>query len=178
MECFTIFKVQAGWIGLVGSEKGIQRIYLPGLDRAELRERIRREFPEYAENPSFLEIPEKQIKEYFSGNRTEFDFPLDISKATPFQKRVYKVMSGIPFGEIRTYRWLAQKIGNPKALRAVGNANGKNRWPIVIPCHRIVGSSGGLTGFSAAGGLDLKAFLLKLEGNEVEGKTVVFPKRT
>jgi methylated-DNA-[protein]-cysteine S-methyltransferase len=77
-------------------------------------------------------------------------------------------MSSIPFGEVRTYRWLAQKIGNPRALRAVGSANARNRWPVVIPCHRIVGSDGHLTGFSAPGGLDLKARLLKLEGIPTE----------
>jgi O-6-methylguanine DNA methyltransferase len=83
-------------------------------------------------------------------------------------------MLAIPFGKVHTYRWLAEKIGNPKGLRAVGNANGKNRWPLVVPCHRIVGSDGRLTGFSAPGGLDLKAELLKLEGIAVEkGKVKV-----
>jgi O-6-methylguanine DNA methyltransferase len=94
--------------------------------------------------------------------------PLDFSSATPFQRKTYRVMLAIPFGKVHTYRWLAGKIGNPKGLRAVGNANGKNRWPLVVPCHRIVGSDGRLTGFSAPGGLDLKAELLKLEGVAVE----------
>ena len=88
---------------------------------------------------------------------------LDLSRATPFQKKVYGVMSTIPFGQVRTYRWLAQNIGNPRALRAVGSANARNRWPVVIPCHRIVGSDGSLTGFSAPGGLALKEELLRLE---------------
>ena len=93
---------------------------------------------------------------------------LDLSRATPFRKRVYTVMSAIPFGEVRTYRWLAEKIGNPKALRAVGSANAHNQWPPVIPCHRIVGSDGRLTGFSAPGGLSLKKALLEMEGVAVE----------
>jgi O-6-methylguanine DNA methyltransferase len=91
-----------------------------------------------------------------------------MSEATVFQRKVYAELSGIPFGEVCTYRWLAQKIGNPKALRAVGLANATNRWPLVIPCHRVVGSDGFLTGFSAPGGLDLKARLLKLEGVPTE----------
>jgi len=77
-------------------------------------------------------------------------------------------MLAIPFGRVQTYRWLAEKIGNPKGLRAVGSANGKNRCPLVVPCHRIVGSDGRLTGFSAPGGLELKAQLLRLEGVPVE----------
>jgi methylated-DNA-[protein]-cysteine S-methyltransferase len=94
--------------------------------------------------------------------------PLDFSSATLFQRKAYRVMLTIPFGEVHTYRWLAEKIGNPKSLRAVGHANGKNCWPLVVPCHRIVGSDGRLTGFSAPGGLELKAELLKLEGIPVE----------
>jgi methylated-DNA-[protein]-cysteine S-methyltransferase len=95
-----------------------------------------------------------------------------MSEITPFQRKVYSVLSGVPFGEVCTYRWLAQKIGNPKALRAVGLANATNRWPLVIPCHRVVGSNGFLTGFSAPGGLELKARLLRLEDIPVEAGKV------
>ncbi len=172
MEAFTIFKVKPGWMGLVGNESGIERIFLPGLDKTELRKKIEEEFPGCKDGAAFLNGAKKEIKKYFSGQRVDFDFPLDLSRATSFQKRVYRVMRTIPFGQMRTYGWLARKIGNPKALRAVGGANGKNRWPLVVPCHRIVGSSGSLTGFSAPGGLDLKASLLKLEGIPVQGKKV------
>ncbi|MBM4333887.1 MAG: methylated-DNA--[protein]-cysteine S-methyltransferase [Deltaproteobacteria bacterium] len=160
----VIFQVKLGWMGVVGNEKGLQRIYLPGLKREELKKRITSEFPESKENAGSLTREKNQFVEYFSGERIKFDLTLDLSGATPFQKKVYAVMSKIPFGEVRSYRWLAQRIGNPKALRAVGSANARNQWPVVIPCHRIVGSDGRLTGFSAPGGLDLKASLLKLEG--------------
>ena len=163
-----IFPVQPGWMGLVGNEKGLQRIYLPGLKKQELKERIACEFPQSAESADSWEQAKKQFIEYFSGKRTLFDIPLDLSEATPFQKKVYTALSRVPFGEVCTYRSLAQKIGNPKALRAVGLANAKNRWPLVIPCHRVVGSDGFLTGFSAPGGLGLKAVLLKLEGVPTE----------
>ncbi len=172
MQAFSVFKVNLGWVGIVGHEKGIERIFLPETDRLQLRKSILAEFPGCREKAPFLRKPEKELREYFSGRRTEFDFPLDFSKATPFQRKVYKVMSGIPFGQLRSYGWLARKIGNPKALRAVGSANGKNRWPVVIPCHRIVGSQGGLTGFSAPGGLGLKASLLEMEGIAVKGNKV------
>ena len=171
---YIIFQVQLGWMGLVGNKNGLQRIFLPGLIKQDLKERITSEFPESTESPGSWERGKKQFSEYFSGKRTQFDLPLDLSEATPFQKKVYAVLSRVPFGEVRTYRWLAQKIGNPKALRAVGLANAKNRWPLVIPCHRVVGSDGFLTGFSAPGGLDLKASLLKLEGVPTEqGKVPV-----
>jgi methylated-DNA-[protein]-cysteine S-methyltransferase len=171
-SAFTTFRVKPGWMGLVGSEKGIQRIYLPGLKEEELRKRILSDFPECREGADFLSPAEKELTEYFSGRRMNFDFALDLSGATPFQKKAYTVMCSIPFGEVRTYRWLAQSLGNPKALRAVGGANAKNRWPIVIPCHRVIGSDGFLTGFSAPGGLALKTTLLELEGIPVENNRV------
>ncbi len=171
-SAFTIFRVKPGWTGLVGNEEGIQRIYLPGLKEEELRKHILSDFPGCREGADFLNQAKKELTEYFSGRRVNFDFPLDLSRATPFQKRAYTIMCSIPFGEVRTYRWLAQRLGNPKALRAVGGANAKNRWPIVIPCHRVIGSNGFLTGFSAPGGLALKTALLELEGIPVEKNRV------
>ncbi len=173
-SAYALFDAGPGWMGLVGNEKGIERIYLPGLSKEDLRKRIQREFPESGEDSSFFRGAQKEFLEYFQGRRKRFEFPLDLSRATPFQRKVYKVMSGISFGEIRTYRWLAQMTGYPKGFRAVGSANARNRWPIVIPCHRIVGSDGRLTGFSAPGGLNLKAMLLKLEGIAVEEHRVKF----
>jgi methylated-DNA-[protein]-cysteine S-methyltransferase len=172
MQAFAVFKVRLGWMAIVGSEDGIERIYLPEMDEPGLRRRILSGFPAAREGAPFLRQAEKELQEYFAGRRTRFDFPLDLSQATPFQRKVYRVMKEIPFGEIHSYGWLAREIGNPQALRAVGGANGKNRWPIVIPCHRIVGSCGSLTGFSAPGGLGLKAGLLDLEGIPVRGQRV------
>jgi methylated-DNA-[protein]-cysteine S-methyltransferase len=143
------------------------------LNKQELRKRILADFPGCQERAGFLAQAKKELLEYFSGRRAYFDFPLDLSRATPFQKKTYRVMRSIPCGEVRTYRWLAQRIGNPRALRAVGGANAKNRWPIVIPCHRVVGSDGHLTGFSAPGGLALKTTLLELEGITVVNNKVM-----
>ncbi len=174
-RAFTIFRVKLGWMGLVGNEKGVKRIFLPGPKKEELRRRILAEFPEAHEGAAFLGQARKELMEYFSGRRVRLDFPLELSGATAFQKEAYRIMGTIPFGEVRTYRWLAQKIGNPKALRAVGGANARNRWPLAIPCHRVVGSDGRLTGFSAPGGLALKARLLELEGIAVEKNRVRLP---
>jgi O-6-methylguanine DNA methyltransferase len=164
----AVFQVQFGWMGMVGNAEGVQRIYLPGTAREDLRKRIQREFPGSQDGEEFLKEAQKELVEYFEGRRDHFKISLDLSRATPFQQKVYRVMSTIPYGEVRTYRWLAQRVGNPRALRAVGSANARNRWPPVIPCHRIVGTDGRLTGFSAPGGLDLKASLLRLEGITVE----------
>lgn len=111
-------------------------------------------------NPLLVEA-EKQLLEYFSGKRKIFSLALD-PVGTDFQKKVWKALREIPFGETRSYGELARQLGNPKASRAVGAANGKNPLSIVVPCHRVVGANGALTGF--AGGLENKAVLLKLEG--------------
>jgi methylated-DNA-[protein]-cysteine S-methyltransferase len=104
---------------------------------------------------------ERQLEEYFAGRRKEFAVKLDLS-GTVFQRRVWKALLTIPFGETRSYGQIATQIGNPGAARAVGAANGRNPVSIIAPCHRVIGSTGKLTGF--AGGLDVKARLLALEG--------------
>jgi methylated-DNA-[protein]-cysteine S-methyltransferase len=103
---------------------------------------------------------ERQLREYLSGKRRDFSIPLDV-RGTAFQKDVWQALLRIPFGETRTYGELASEIGRPQASRAVGAANGRNPLSIVVPCHRVIGASGKLTGF--AGGLEIKARLLELE---------------
>lgn len=107
-----------------------------------------------------LMAAEAQLREYFAGTRTRFDLPLDF-RGTDFQKSVWAELLAIPFGETRSYGEIAAKLGRPKASRAVGAANGRNPISIVAPCHRVIGSTGKLTGF--AGGLDAKEYLLALE---------------
>ncbi|MCK7597752.1 methylated-DNA--[protein]-cysteine S-methyltransferase [Microbulbifer sp. CAU 1566] len=102
-----------------------------------------------------------QLAAYFAGERQSFDLPLDAA-GTPFQQSVWRALCAIPYGETRSYRELAEAIGNPKAVRAVARANGANPLSIVVPCHRVIGADGTLTGY--AGGLEMKARLLVLEG--------------
>ncbi|MFO7311704.1 MAG: methylated-DNA--[protein]-cysteine S-methyltransferase [Bacillota bacterium] len=104
-----------------------------------------------------------QLTEYFAGRRREFDFPLDL-EGTPFQLAVWRCLCTIPFGETRSYAWVARAIGRPMAFRAVGQAIGNNPIPIVVPCHRVIASDGSFGGYT--GGLDIKRFLLRLEGVE------------
>ena len=117
------------------------------------------ELVEQADHPILLET-QKQLTEYFAGKRQQFDLPLDFA-GTEFQQKVWQALLSIPFGETRSYRDIAEQIGNVKAVRAVGAANGKNPISIIAPCHRVVGTNGKLVGF--AGGLDNKDILLRLE---------------
>jgi methylated-DNA-[protein]-cysteine S-methyltransferase len=112
----------------------------------------------YNEQP-FEEV-RKQLTEYFAGERTEFDVPLSLH-GTEFQLQVLEELKRIPYGETTSYGDIAKRIGRPKAVRAVGAANGRNPIPIIVPCHRVIGSSGHLTGFG--GGLEAKTALLRLE---------------
>ncbi len=110
---------------------------------------------------SVLTNAASQLKEYFAGERSEFDLPLNAA-GTDFQHSVWSALTRIPHGELRSYSDIARDIDRPKAVRAVGAANGRNPIPVIVPCHRVIGSDGSLTGF--AGGLEIKRELLILEG--------------
>lgn len=112
------------------------------------------------EPTAILQKAAKELDEYFEGNRRAFDLPLFMA-GTPFQQQVWNVLLKVPYGETRSYSWVAREIGNPKAVRAVGLANGANPMSIFVPCHRIIGSNHTLTGYG--GGLDVKEFLLNCE---------------
>jgi methylated-DNA-[protein]-cysteine S-methyltransferase len=126
------------------------------------REAHRTAFEVAQENPDhpILHETTRQLREYFAGKRRSFDVELDF-RGTDFQRRVWSRLLTIPYGETRTYGQIAEAIGNPTAVRAVGAANGRNPISIIAPCHRVIGMNGDLTGFG--GGLDAKAFLLTLE---------------
>lgn len=126
------------------------------------------EQPNWIKLASLVEDPQhpvliktaKQLREYFAGQRDVFELPLDFA-GTDFQKRVWQALLGIPYGQTRSYKEIAEQLGNVKAVRAVGAANGKNPISIIAPCHRVIGHSGKLVGFS--GGLDKKEILLNIE---------------
>lgn len=145
-----------GTLKLVSSDEGLAGILWENdvPDRVSFRSET-----EEKDNPFLLDA-EKQLKDYFTGKLKNFSLKLDFV-GTEFQKKVWQALLTIPFGETRSYAQIAQQIGNPKAVRAVGAANGKNPLSIIAPCHRVIGTNGKLTGF--AGGLETKAFLLKLE---------------
>ena len=155
-----VFKRVASPVGtltLVATDAGLAAI----LWENERPHRVRLNLEaEHATHPVLVEA-ERQLDEYFAGRRKRFALKLDVS-GTAFQRKVWNALLTIPFGETRSYAEIATQIGHPRAARAVGAANGRNPLSIVAPCHRVVGSTGALTGF--AGGLDVKARLLALEG--------------
>lgn len=114
-----------------------------------------------------------QVRAYLEGRRRSFDLPFDGRVFTPFQKTVLDAVYAIPYGQVSTYGKIAAQVGKPGASRAVGTANGDNPLPLVIPCHRVVGSDGHLRGYSAPGRLGWKAWLLQLEGVEVKDYRLV-----
>jgi methylated-DNA-[protein]-cysteine S-methyltransferase len=125
--------------------------------------RVRTPDPAWREDPAFFLEVLRQLDSYFAGDLREFDLPL-LFEGTDFQKKVWKTLTTIPYGETISYGQLAKKIGDPKAVRAVGAANGQNPLPIIVPCHRVIGSDGSLTGFG--GGLENKRKLLDLESSQ------------
>lgn len=155
---YKIIDSPIGKLKLVASDKALVAI----LWENDKPRRVRlRELKVNGQHPVLLET-ERQLKEYFAGKRKEFSIALEMN-GTQFQKNVWEALLAIPFGETRSYAQLAKQLGNPRATRAVGAANGRNPVSIIVPCHRVIGSSGKLTGF--AGGLEVKAQLLSLESS-------------
>jgi len=137
--------------GVVASDVGIRAIELNGATALPGRE---------GESNPLLRQAVEQLRAYFAGELRDFDLTLDM-QGTGFQTRVWHELRNIPYGETRSYSFVANTIGAPKAVRAVGAANGRNPIPIVVPCHRVIGAGGSLVGYG--GGLPLKRFLLDLE---------------
>jgi methylated-DNA-[protein]-cysteine S-methyltransferase len=155
-----------GKLRLVASGDGLAAI----LWENDCPRRVRLNLEAEDKNHSVLLQAERQLTEYFGGSRKEFTLKLDFG-GTAFQRSVWSALLTIPFGETRSYREIADQIGNPKATRAVGAANGRNPISIVAPCHRVIGSTGKLTGF--AGGLTAKAYLLAMEAAKIPANAPV-----
>ena len=168
-----IFKSRWGWMGLAEAANGIARIVLPKASKHIVVSELRAGTQElrHTAYSSRLRAAQKQLTEYLAGMRTSFNLPLDLSEGTDFQRRVWKALQTVPFGQLRSYQALAARVGGKQYARAVGNAVGANPLPIVIPCHRIVMRNSSLGGFS--GGLPTKQRLLALEGTLSQLRGVV-----
>jgi methylated-DNA-[protein]-cysteine S-methyltransferase len=164
------FLTPFGWCGLVGADAVLQRVYLPEPDRDSLLGRMAAQFPGMSREKTCFKYVARELQRYFNGEIPYFDCHLDFAAVTVFQKKVWQAARSIAYGQVRTYGWLARDIGNPRAMRAVGAALGSNPFPIIIPCHRVIRSDGGMGGFSAAEGVALKQKLLRLEGILTEAK--------
>lgn len=157
---YCYFETPIGELLLAGTNGELSMI---GFPKGSMR---RDPEPDWIYNEEPFERAKKQLAEYFSGKRKDFDLRLSLS-GTDFQVSVLKALLEIPYGETRSYGAIAKRIGRPRAVRAVGAANGRNPIPIIVPCHRVIGSSGDLTGFG--GGLDTKEALLRLEAENCGG---------
>jgi methylated-DNA-[protein]-cysteine S-methyltransferase len=152
-----------GTLLMASTPKGLVRMAYPNEERdAVLEDLARKVSPRLLQAPERLDEVRRQLDEYFEGRRTAFDLEVDYALTHGFVRRVLRATARIPFGELRTYRVVAEEAGNVRAVRAAGNALGSNPVPIVVPCHRVVRTGGGLGGYT--GGLDRKRFLLRLEG--------------
>jgi len=171
MLYYSSFTTAIGLVCIVKSLKGVCQISFPYRTAGEIEELFRHNTSRYAKVPTTdtiyqrsdarLKYEKNLLKAYFQGKRVDFDFPLDFGNGTPFQVMVWEKLREIPYGECRSYKWVAEQIGRPRAARAVGMANNKNPLPPVVPCHRVIGSDGSLTGY--ASGLDVKKYLLEME---------------
>lgn len=151
---YCFYKSPVGDLLLAGNKEILLLLGLPqGKSKPEIN-------AGWQHNPEAFPIQRQQLAEYFAGTRKAFDFPYELL-GSAFQAKVLKAVASIPYGATASYSEIAQNIKQPQAIRAVGGANAKNPLPIVIPCHRVIGKKGTLTGFG--GGLELKTYLLNLE---------------
>jgi methylated-DNA-[protein]-cysteine S-methyltransferase len=159
---FDVIESPIGELLLAASERGLATIWFDPDPETDLERLARIGGPRVLRSPRSIDAARRELDEYFAGRRRDFDLSLDLRALPPFTLQVLQELARVPYGETTTYGELAARVGHPRAARAVGTVMNRNRIPIVLPCHRVVGSSGDLTGY--AGGLDRKVTLLELEG--------------
>jgi methylated-DNA-[protein]-cysteine S-methyltransferase len=154
-----------GLIGIASTPKGVARVSFPLRNRRAFEKLLGEEYrgTRLVDGSRHNARAARQIGAYFSGNLRSFDLPLDL-RGTPFQKRVLNAVKRIPFGRTRSYGQIARQVGSPQGARAVGGAVGSNPLPLLVPCHRVIGSTGALVGFGS--GIPLKKRLLDMEAGE------------
>lgn len=157
---YAVFQTPLGWIGARAGKKGIKRLSPPLRSRRAALSLLGR-LEGSREDPEAFRSLEQDLRTYLEGKAVSFTYPLDLDGLTPFQRRVLRVVSNIPYGETRSYSWVARAVGEPEAQRAVGQALAANPLPLLIPCHRVIGKDGDLGGY--AGGVKLKRRLLERE---------------
>ena len=163
LNYYAIFNTARGWVGVLGSTRGLRRTTLPRTSAEETRRSLGNSLNNATQSPQLFQNLIERLGFYFNGQRINFPDKLDLSGATVFQREVWEATRLIPYGETRSYQWVAGQIKQPKAARAVGQALGRNPLPIIVPCHRVLASDGKPGGFT--GGLNMKKSLLRLEGS-------------
>ena len=159
---FDVVDSPIGELLVAASDRGLASISFEPDAEDSLERLARIAGPRVLRSPRSVDLAHRELDEYFQGRRKSFDLAVDLRALTPFTISVLEELARVPYGETTTYGELARRVGHPKAARAVGTVMNRNRIPIVLPCHRVVGSTGDLIGY--AGGLDVKQTLLELEG--------------
>jgi len=160
---YTTIPAPLGSLAILASHDVLEEIVMTGRRPEEAARWFGKRHPAAEYCPGLLPGLQKQLRDYFGGKPVHFEVTFDLSGLSEFQRRVLEACARLDYGQTVTYGELARRIGKPKASRAVGAALGRNRLPLVIPCHRVVGCGGGLGGFSAEQGVRMKRFLLNLE---------------
>jgi methylated-DNA-[protein]-cysteine S-methyltransferase len=161
MFYYVCFKSRLGWISALSSSRGIVQTTFPQISRELSLSSLTLKTAEAASSSEQFNELISYFEDYFDGKKPIFKGILDLTQATDFQRIVWQTAMLIPYGETRSYTWIAHNMGRPLSCRAVGNALGKNPLPLIVPCHRVIKADDSLGGFG--GGLDMKRFLLKLE---------------
>ena len=159
---YTVFSTSLGWLGMLASPYGLLRTTLPHSTPEEAFRALGEEAKGAECLPEHFAGLIVDLRLYFSGRKASFPVRVDLYSGTDFQRLVWETTRMIPYGQTRSYGWVAMRLGRPAAPRAVGQALGRNPLPIIIPCHRVLASDGALCGFT--GGIDIKLQLLRLEG--------------
>src|SRR3990172_3256132 len=157
INIYAVFKTAQGWAGLVAGKQGIKRIILPGPNRIKVSTVIRSCYPDARLAPDQLAEDAARVQKFLAGKSKAIDLKLDLSDTPAFHRRIYQLTQKIPYGQVRSYGWLAKRAGKPAAARAGGNALARNPLPLAVPCHRVIRSDGNLGGFG--GGIELKKVL-------------------
>lgn len=162
----SLLQTERGNGAIIASEQGVLELFMPvtGKTRDEVEADVLRCYPGLCGENSLTQKAAALLEGYFRGENVQFDLPLDDSGFTQFQSEVYRLVAAIPYGHVKSYGQVAAEIGRPGAARGIGTAMARNPLPIIIPCHRVVGCAGGMTGYSAPGGIATKQDLLLMEG--------------
>jgi methylated-DNA-[protein]-cysteine S-methyltransferase len=160
---YRLIDTVSGTAALLAGSRGLRRVYLPQKSAEAARRAVLRQHPGAVEDARLLPRLARDLADYFAGRVVNFDAPLDFTDARLFDASVWRACASVEYGNVSTYKNLARALGKPAAARAVGGAMGRNPWPVVVPCHRILRSDGSAGGYSGPGGVQFKKRLLAME---------------
>ncbi|MBW7907000.1 MAG: methylated-DNA--[protein]-cysteine S-methyltransferase [Phycisphaerae bacterium] len=163
MNSFRVVETRAGYVAYVAGGEGLKRVFMPQPSASAAIAGLRREFADARADARLLPDLARELERFFAGERVDFNVTLDVAGAGAFEQAVWRACRRIPYGQTVSYAGLAKRVGRPRAARAVGNAMRRNRFPFVVPCHRVLCSDGSLGGYGGRSGVSFKRDLLDME---------------